>query len=111
MSDVFFKELKIPRPKINLNISNLSHGSMTGRMIENLETIFMKEKPDYVLVYGDTNSTLAGALAATKLHIPVIHIESGLRSFNMQMPEVVNRVLVDRVSEVYFVLLKTPVKI
>jgi UDP-GlcNAc3NAcA epimerase len=102
MSDVFFKELKIPRPKINLNISNLSHGSMTGRMIENLETIFMKEKPDYVLVYGDTNSTLAGALAATKLHIPVIHIESGLRSFNMQMPEEINRVLVDRVSEVLF---------
>ena len=102
MSDVFFKELKIPKPKINLEISNLSHGSMTGRMIEELEKTFLSENPDYVLVYGDTNSTLAGALAAVKIHIPIIHVESGLRSFNRNMPEEINRVVVDRISKILF---------
>ena len=102
MSDVFFKELNIPKPKFNLDISNLTHGSMTGRMIEKLESVFMKEKPDFVLVYGDTNSTLAGALAAVKLQIPIIHIESGLRYFNMKMPEEINRVIVDRISDILF---------
>ena len=102
MSDVFFDEMKIPKPHYHLNINGLSHGAMTGQMLEKIEEVLLKEKPDQVLVYGDTNSTLAGALAASKLHIKIAHIEAGLRSFNMQMPEEVNRILTDRVSTVLF---------
>jgi len=102
MSDVFFDEMKIPKPHYYLNINGLSHGAMTGQMLEKIEEVLLKEKPDWVLVYGDTNSTLAGALAASKLHIKVAHIEAGLRSFNMQMPEEINRILTDRVSTVLF---------
>jgi UDP-GlcNAc3NAcA epimerase len=102
MSDIFFRELDIPEPKYNLNINNVGHGAMTGRMLESLEDILIKEKPDYCMVYGDTNSTLAGALAAKKLHINVIHVEAGLRSFNMKMPEEINRILTDRISDILF---------
>lgn len=102
MSEVFFKELEIPEPDINLNINSLSHGAMTGRMIEGIEEVILKDKPDWVLVYGDTNSTIAGALAAKKLHIKVAHVEAGLRSFNIKMPEEVNRILTDRISDVLF---------
>lgn len=95
MSDVFFDDMDIPRPSINLNINNLSHGAMTGRMIEEIEKVIIDIKPDIVLVYGDTNSTLAGAIAAKKLHIKVAHVEAGLRSYNMNMPEEINRILTD----------------
>jgi UDP-GlcNAc3NAcA epimerase len=98
MSDVFFEQLDIPRPHHNLRIAGLSHGAMTGRMLEGIEKLIQSEKPDWVLVYGDTNSTLAGALAAVKLHVPVAHVEAGLRSHNPTMPEEINRVLTDRVS-------------
>jgi len=98
MSDVFFEEMEIPRPAFQLDIHGLNHGSMTGRMLEEIEKILLNEKPEGVLVYGDTNSTLAGALAAVKLHIPVVHVEAGLRSFNMAMPEEINRILTDRIS-------------
>lgn len=99
MSKIFFEELDIPDPKYNLGISGGSHGSMTGRMLEAIETILAAERPDWLLVYGDTNSTLAGAIAATKLHIPVAHVEAGLRSFNTRMPEEINRIVTDRVSQ------------
>ncbi|MHB9143470.1 MAG: non-hydrolyzing UDP-N-acetylglucosamine 2-epimerase [Paludibacter sp.] len=102
MSEVFFEEMKIPKPAYQLDIHGLNHGAMTGRMLEGIEKILLKEKPDGVLVYGDTNSTLAGALAASKLHIPVIHVEAGLRSFSMAMPEEINRILTDRISNVLF---------
>ncbi len=102
MSEVFFEEMEIPKPAYQLDIHGLTHGAMTGRMLEGIEEILMKEKPDGVLVYGDTNSTLAGALAAAKLHIPVIHVEAGLRSFNMEMPEEINRILTDRISSFLF---------
>jgi UDP-GlcNAc3NAcA epimerase len=102
MSDVFFEEMEIPKPAFQLDIHGLTHGAMTGRMLEGIEAILLNEKPDGVLVYGDTNSTLAGALAACKLHIPVIHVEAGLRSFNMEMPEEINRILTDRISNVLF---------
>ena len=102
MSDVFFEEMEIPEPDYHLNIHGLSHGAMTGQMIEGIEKILLIEKPDYVLVYGDTNSTLAGALAARKLNIRVIHVEAGLRSFNMLMPEEINRILTDRISNILF---------
>jgi UDP-GlcNAc3NAcA epimerase len=102
MSSIFFEELSIPLPKYNLNIHSLGHGAMTGRMLEGIEELIHNEKPHFVMVYGDTNSTLAGALAATKLHIPVAHVEAGLRSFNMGMPEEVNRILTDRISTLLF---------
>jgi UDP-GlcNAc3NAcA epimerase len=102
MSKVFFDEMHIPEPQYNLNINGLSHGAMTGQMVEKIEEILLFERPDWVLVYGDTNSTLAGALAATKLHIKIAHIEAGLRSFNMNMPEEINRVLTDRISDILF---------
>jgi len=100
MSDIFFEEMQIPRPQYHLNINSVSHGAMTGRMLEKIEEVFLTEKPDFVLVYGDTNSTLAGALAAKKLHIKVVHVEAGLRSFNMTMPEEINRILTDRISDI-----------
>ena len=102
MSDIFFYEMKIPKPDYNLDINGLGHGAMTGQMLEKIEEVLLKEKPDWVMVYGDTNSTIAGALAASKLHIKVAHIEAGLRSFNMNMPEEVNRILTDRVSNILF---------
>ena len=102
MSDVFFEEMKIPKPNYFLGIGGNSHGAMTGQMIEKIEEILIIEKPDWVMVYGDTNSTLAGAIAASKLKIKIAHIEAGLRSFNMQMPEEVNRILTDRVSSLLF---------
>jgi UDP-GlcNAc3NAcA epimerase len=98
MSDVFFSELSIPPPQYNLGIHGGPHGAMTGQMLEAIEAVLLNDRPDAVLVYGDTNSTLAGALAAAKLQIPVAHVEAGLRSFNMRMPEEVNRILTDRVS-------------
>ncbi|KFX70340.1 UDP-N-acetylglucosamine 2-epimerase [Pseudomonas taeanensis MS-3] len=109
MSDIFFDQLGIPRPNYKLDIHGGSHGEMTGRMLAEVEQVMLKEKPDRVLVYGDTNSTLAGALAAAKLHIPVAHIEAGLRSFNMCMPEEVNRILTDQVSDILFCPTKTAV--
>lgn len=102
MSDIFFNQLGIPRPDYQLDINGGSHGDMTERMLIAIEEVLLKEKPDWVLVYGDTNSTLAGALAAAKLHIPVAHVEAGLRSFNMQMPEEVNRILTDQISSILF---------
>lgn len=101
MSDVFFEELGIPDPAFNLNIAVSGHGAMTGRMLEGLENLYLAEKPDVVVVYGDTNSTLAGALAAAKIHLPLAHVEAGLRSFN-RMPEEINRVLTDHVTDVHF---------
>lgn len=102
MSDVFFDQMDIPVPKYNLNIGGKNHGQMTGQQLEKIEEILVNENPDWVLVYGDTNSTLAGALAAAKLHIPVAHVEAGLRSFNRRMPEEINRVLTDHVSNLLF---------
>ncbi len=110
MSKVFFQEMEIPEPQYQLEINSLGHGAMTGRMLEKIEEVLIKERPDAVLVFGDTNSTLAGALAASKLHIPVAHVEAGLRSFDMNMPEEVNRILTDRVSKVLFCPTETAVK-
>lgn len=102
MSDIFFEEMEIPTPHYNLNINGLLHGAMTGQMLEAIEKVCLLEKPGYVMVYGDTNSTIAGALAAKKMGIGVIHIEAGLRSFNMNMPEEINRILTDRISDILF---------
>lgn len=102
MSDVFFEQMDIPKPDYNLGVNSLSHGAMTGQMLEKIEGVLLKEQPEWVMVYGDTNSTIAGALAAKKLHIKVAHVEAGLRSFNIRMPEEVNRILTDRISDVLF---------
>lgn len=102
MSEIFFEEMQIPKPHYNLDINGLGHGAMTGQMLEKIEKILLHEKPDWVMVYGDTNSTLAGALAASKLHIKTAHIEAGLRSFNMSMPEEINRILTDKISTMLF---------
>lgn len=110
MSDVFFEEMSIPHPQYNLNINGLGHGAMTGQMLEKIEEVLLKEKPNWVLVYGDTNSTIAGALAAKKLHIKVAHVEAGLRSFNIDMPEEINRILTDRISDILFCPTQTAVK-
>lgn len=101
MSKIFFDELEIPNPNYNLAISGGSHGSMTGRMLEAIEKVLKDEKPDWLMVYGDTNSTLSAALAAVKLHIPVAHVEAGLRSFNKKMPEEINRIICDRISSLH----------
>lgn len=110
MSDVFFTELELKSPDHHLGIHGLGHGAMTGRMMELLEKHLLDLKPDVVLVYGDTDSTLAGALSAVKLHMPVAHVEAGLRSFNRSMPEEINRIVTDHVSELLFVPTETAVK-
>jgi UDP-GlcNAc3NAcA epimerase len=109
MSDVFFEEMQIPKPDYFLGIGGKSHGAMTGQMIEKIEEVLIKEKPDWLMVYGDTNSTLAGAIAASKLHVKIAHVEAGLRSFNMRMPEEVNRIMTDRVSSLLFCPTQTAV--
>jgi len=110
MSQIFFNQMNIPIPDYNLNINSLSHGALTGRMIQGIEEIIIKEKPDWIIVYGDTNSTLAGALAGKKLQYKIAHIEAGLRSFNNNMPEEINRLLTDKISDLLFCPTSTAVK-
>jgi len=110
MSQVFFEELGIPKPHINLNIGSASHGKQTAQMIQDIEKVLLAEKPDFIVLYGDTNSTLAGAIAASKIHIPIAHIEAGLRSFNKSMPEEINRIMCDHASTLLFVPTKTGIK-
>lgn len=110
MSEIFFQTMGIPKPNYNLNIGSGSHSYQTGNMMIQIESILLKENPNCVVVYGDTNSTLAGALAASKLLIPVVHIEAGLRSYNKDMPEEQNRVLTDHISDILFCPSKTSVK-
>ncbi|MBI1385103.1 MAG: UDP-N-acetylglucosamine 2-epimerase (non-hydrolyzing) [Rhizobiales bacterium] len=110
MSDVFFEELAIAKPRYNLEVNSLGHGAMTGRMLEKVEATLLEEQPGLVLIYGDTNSTLAGALAAVKLHIKVAHVEAGLRSFNRRMPEEINRIVADHMSELLFCPTQTAVR-
>lgn len=103
MSAVFFEELGIPAPHLNLNIGSASHGKQTALILQGIEDVLVKEKPDYIVLYGDTNSTLAGAMAAAKIHFPIVHIEAGLRSFNKTMPEEINRIMCDHSSSLLFV--------
>ncbi|MFK5958190.1 MAG: UDP-N-acetylglucosamine 2-epimerase (non-hydrolyzing) [Lutibacter sp.] len=110
MSAIFFEEMEIPTPKYNLAINGLSHGAMTGQMLLKIEEVLLLEKPVLVVVYGDTNSTIAGALAAKKMNIKVVHIEAGLRSFNMKMPEEINRILTDRISDLLLCPTETAIK-
>ena len=107
MSQVFFDEMEIPKPDFNLNIGSGTHGSQTAKMIEGIEKLLLENKPDALVIYGDTNSTLAGAIAASKIHVPVVHIEAGLRSYNKSMPEEINRILADNVSTLLFSPTKT----